>query len=103
NAAFREKTDVIVDALKQGEAVTVALRRSRVFSSRFLSMVAVAEEGGSLVEVLRQQVPVYRDEAERRLKALTATFTFLLWLLYAGFMVIAIFQVARIYLGALGL
>jgi type II secretory pathway component PulF len=103
NAAFVSRADVIALAVEQGETITVALGRAQVFPMDFLNMVAVGEEGGRLVEMLRHQATHYQEEAERRLKALTATLTFLIWLFYIVFMVMAILQLAGVYLGALGL
>jgi type II secretory pathway component PulF len=103
NAAFQERADAIVEAVTQGESLTEALTRGGVFPFEFLSMVAVAEEGGRLVPMMQHQARHYQDEAERRLKALTSSLTFAIWLGYAVFMVVAILALANNYLGALGL
>jgi type II secretory pathway component PulF len=102
NAAFQSKADVIARAVKKGEAMTVALSRGRIFPAEFLSMIAVAEEGGRLVEMMQHQAAHYREEGERRLKALTRALTFAIWLVYAVFMVSFIMQLAGNYLRALG-
>src|SRR5262249_47761861 len=49
NAAFVDRTPPIVEAVKSGEELTVALSRGQVFPADFLNMVAVGEEGGKLV------------------------------------------------------
>jgi type IV pilus assembly protein PilC len=103
NAAFRAQADVIAGGVQQGETLTVALSQAHVFPAEFLSMVAVGEEGGRVVEMLRHQAAHYQDEAERRLNALTSTLTFLIWLFYIVFMVTAILGLAGNYLKALGL
>jgi type IV pilus assembly protein PilC len=103
NGAFREQSDLMVAELERGETLTEALARGRVFPLEFLSMVAVGEEGGRVVEIMGHQAAHYQEEGERRLKALTATLTFLIWVFYVVFMVVAILGLAGNYLGALGL
>jgi general secretion pathway protein F len=101
NAAFQQQADVIVTAVNHGETLTDALMRGGVFPFEFLTMVAVAEEGGRLVAIMEHQARHYQEEGERRLKALTATVTFLIWAGYILFMVVAILSLAQNYLGAL--
>jgi type II secretory pathway component PulF len=60
-------------------------------------MVAVGEEGGRVPEVLRHQAEHYHDEASRRMRALVRTATFVVWLAYAIFTIIAIFTLAQRY------
>lgn len=103
NAAFTAQTDTITQAVKMGEPVTEALTRSRLFSVDFLSLVAVGEEGGRLPELMKQQSSYYHEEAARRLTIVTRLASLLVWLVYAGFMIWAIFNVAHVYLGALGM
>jgi type IV pilus assembly protein PilC len=102
NAAFARQGDAIIGAVEEGEDLTVALGRGRLFPLDFLGMVAVAEEGGRVVEIMRHQASYYHQEAGRRMQALTRSATGLIWLVYVVFMVVAIFQVAGIYFGALG-
>jgi type II secretory pathway component PulF len=66
-------------------------------------MVAVGEEGGRVPEVMRHQARHYHDEAQRRMTALTRIVTGAVWLAYAVIMALAIFKIAGMYLGALGL
>jgi type II secretory pathway component PulF len=103
NAAFQEQAEVIVASVKRGESVTEALTLGQIFPLEFLSMVAIGEQGGRLVEMMRHQAAHYQEEGERRMKGLTSRITFLIWLFYAVFMVVAILGLARNYLGALGL
>jgi type II secretory pathway component PulF len=102
NRAFANQADAVVAAVTEGEPLAVALSRGRWFPLEFLSMVAVGEEGGRVVEMMRHQAAHYQDEAGRRLTAATRTASGLIWLVYAVFMVLAIMSVARIYFGALG-
>jgi type II secretory pathway component PulF len=102
NAAFAAQAPTINESLKAGDDLTIALSRCRLFPQDFLNMVAVAEEGGRIPEMMRHQADYYYEEAGRRLTVLTKLATFGIWLVYAGFMVIAIFSIANIYLSALG-
>ena len=102
NAAFSAQTETITQAVKDGEPVVEALTRSRLFTTDFLSLVAMAEEGGRVPEVLRLQADYWNEEAALRLKITLRLASWIVWVLYAVFMVGAIFNVAQVYLGALG-
>src|SRR5262249_40047330 len=91
NAAYAARTDAVLAALEEGEPLTEALSRARIFPQDFLNMVAVGEEGGRVPEVLRHQAEHYHDEAGRRLGVLVRTATTCVWLAYATFTIIAIF------------
>jgi type II secretory pathway component PulF len=101
NAAFAARTDAVVKALKGGENLTLALSRAQIFPQDFLNMVAVAEEGGRVPEMMRHQAEHYHDEAGRRLRRLVRVAGGLVWVVYAAFMIIAIFQLAGRYLSLL--
>jgi type IV pilus assembly protein PilC len=101
NAAYLAQSEPVVQAVKDGEGLTQALGRCRLFPTAFLGMVAVGEEGGRVPEIMQHQAQYYYEEASRRLTALTRVATFGIWLLYAIFMIVAIFRIANMYLSAL--
>jgi type II secretory pathway component PulF len=101
NAAFVARTSVILDALRSGDDLAMALGASHIFPEDFVNIMAVAEESGRIPEVMRQQAKYYQDEASRRLTALTRGTAFLFYIGYIVFMVILIFHLAGSYLGAL--
>jgi type IV pilus assembly protein PilC len=102
NAAYMARTEMMVKSLEDGDDLAQALARSRIFPEEFQNIIAVAEEGGRIAEVLEQQAKFYQEEAGRRLAALTRAAGFGLWVLYAVFMVIAIMRIAGSYISALG-
>jgi type IV pilus assembly protein PilC len=102
NAAYVARTPIIVDALKAGDELTLALTKSKIFPEDFLHIVAVAEESGSISEVMQKQAEHYQEEAGRRLKTLARVAGFAVWALYAIFMVVMIIRLAGVYLSALG-
>lgn len=101
NAAFASKAEVITRAIKNGDDLTLAMTRGRIFSDEFINMVASGEEGGRVPEIMKHQAEYYFEEASRRLTTLTKLATMGVWLIYAIFMVVAIFKIASMYLGAL--
>lgn len=103
NGYFISKADVIAHALKTGETLTNALLQSNLFDEEFLNIVAAAEEGGRVPEMMRHQADYWHEEGARRLGTLARVATFAAWLLYAGFMIYAIFQIAGIYFSTLGI
>jgi type II secretory pathway component PulF len=102
NAAYASRTEEVAEMLRGGQDLTTALARTRLFPEEFLHMVAVAEEGGRVPEMMRHQMQHFNEEAERRLRALARAASMALWVVYAGLMVVAIFKIASIYLSALG-
>ena len=102
NAAYVKRGDAITEAIGDGEDLAVALGRGQIFPIDFLSMAAVGEEGGRVVEIMRHQAAHYHEEAVRRLKMLLGRLTALIWLAYVGFMLFAILSLAGVYLRPLG-
>ena len=103
NALFFSKADVIAAALKNGEPLTDALHQSQLFDEEFLHIVAAAEEGGRVPEMMQHQAEYWHEEASRRLTTLASLMTFGMWLCYAGFMIYMIFRIfTGAYLGVLG-
>ncbi len=70
NGAFVGRADTIVDSVKAGDELTVALGRGQVFPPDFLNMIAIAEESGRLDAVLEHQAAHYQDLAGRRARRL---------------------------------
>jgi type IV pilus assembly protein PilC len=102
NGAFIARTAMVVDALKEGDDLTLSLAKTRLFPEEFQNIVAVAEESGRVPEVMRKQAGYYQEEAGRRLTALTKAAGLAMYGLYIIFMVTAIFRLAANYFGALG-
>jgi type IV pilus assembly protein PilC len=100
NAAFADRTEVILESLRAGDDLTVALGRSRLFPEEFQNIVAVAEESGQVPESMRHQAQYYEEEAGRRMAILTRVAGFLVWLLVAVLIIVAIIRIFMIaYLG----
>ena len=95
--------DAVTQGIKAGRSLYEALADSGLFSEEFLQVIATAEEAGSIPEAMRQQARYYQEEAARRLTALAGAASMGLWVLYAGFMIWAIFRIANVYLSALGI
>jgi type IV pilus assembly protein PilC len=102
NAAFMVHEDRIVFMIKSGEEIAVALQQCPAFSQEFLEIIEVAEVSGQIPEVMIRQSEYYREEAARRLKTLARFAGHSVWAFVAIMMIIAIFKIANIYLGAIG-
>ncbi len=102
NAHYAAQGDVVVAALKSGKSLHEALVDSCLFSDDFLNLIASSEEGGRVPEMMRHQADYYSEETARKLTALTQVATTIVWLIYAGFVIYAIFKIAGVYLSALG-
>lgn len=102
NAAFVSRTEKVIEHLKEGEELTVALRSAGLFPDDFLHIVAVAEESGRLSEVMEHQTEHYEQEASRRLTVLNMMASGGVWLAVAIIMITVIFRIVTVvYLGPL--
>lgn len=102
NAAYAARAGKVTAALKKGEPLVTALTRLGLLPPEFIDLIATAEEGGTVPEMMRHQAEHYEEETTRRLTTLTRAASTALWLTYAGFVIYAIFSIAQLYLGALG-
>src|SRR5262249_37286893 len=84
NAAFRVRADQGKEAVRGGEDLSQSLSETGLFPQNFLDIVANAEEGGRVPEVMRHQSEYYADEARRRLTILTHAASAAIWLIVAG-------------------
>jgi type II secretory pathway component PulF len=101
NAAYAARADAVLSAIKKGDDLTLALGRAQIFPEEFLNMVAVAEEGGRVPEMMEHQARYYQEEASRRLQRLVRAIGGLVWVAYAVYMIAAIFQLYSIYFSQL--
>jgi type IV pilus assembly protein PilC len=102
NSAFLARAEQIETELHRGEDLTLALARSGLFPEDFLHMLAVAEESGTLDQVLAHQAEHYQEEAGRRLAALTSLAGYTVYGFVALVIIVAIFRIANWYIGLLG-
>lgn len=93
NAAFIAVFPRVETSLRQGHSITTSFGRGRIFPTRFLSAVGVAEESGRLPEIFRHQGEEYDDEARRRLGWLTRLSSGLVWLGVAAVIVSCIIHI----------
>jgi type IV pilus assembly protein PilC len=99
NAAYEAATEPIVDSIRNGEDLSVALARPPLFPIDFQNIMATAEEGGRLTEVLEHQADYYQDEAARKLTIFTQLASWGVWVLVAALIIFAIFRIALVYIG----
>jgi type II secretory pathway component PulF len=99
NEAFALRADQVKEALRDGEDLAQALSETGIFPQNFLDILANAEEGGRVPEVMRHQAEFYADEARRRLTILTHVASGAIWLIVSGML---IFMIFRLYLGVYG-
>ncbi|HLJ95601.1 MAG TPA: type II secretion system F family protein [Gemmataceae bacterium] len=93
NDAFAVRAERAMVAVKEGEDLAQALRETRVFPEDFLDILANAEEGGRVPEVMEHQMEHYTEESRRRLSILTHTASGMIWLAVAGTLIFLIFSI----------
>jgi type IV pilus assembly protein PilC len=102
NSAFTAHAEQMATELRGGEEVTPTLAKSGLFPEDFLHMIAIAEESGTLDQVLAHQAEHYQEESGRRLAALTSLAGYAVYGFVALVIIIAIFRIANWYIGSLG-
>ena len=100
--AFEQGLDEAQAAVKRGGSLRDALGLCRHVPPELLDMIAMAEEGGTIPETMKQQSQYYRETARDRLTLLTMFASGLIWLMVAVFIIVCIFRIAMIYINALG-
>lgn len=95
NAAFEDRAERAVSAVKAGEDLTHALGRTGVFPEDFLRILQTAEESGRLTDVMRQQEEHYNEEAGRRLAILTGVASYGVWIFVGGLIIFTIFRIYK--------
>lgn len=101
NPAFVANGDAVISSLKAGHSLFESLALHGLFPEDFLNVVANAEEGGRLTDVMRQQSALYEEEASRRLARVSMAASATVWILVGGLIILAIFRLASVYLNAL--
>jgi type IV pilus assembly protein PilC len=94
NAAYESREELVRAQIKGGEDLTDALREASVFPPEFLDIMANAEEGGRVPEVMRHQAEYYEDEARRKLTILSQTAS---WGVYGIVAMLLIFMIFRFW------
>jgi type IV pilus assembly protein PilC len=101
NAAFENAVPTATSTVKAGDDVTLALKNTGLFPPDFLRIVEVAEESGTISEVMKQQAGHYNEEATRHLKFLTGVAGYAVWVFVAACIIFAIFRLYSTYLSGL--
>lgn len=103
NSAFIRGTDRAIEVVKRGRELADAIEASGApFPDEFREMIVMGEETGNMPEVMERLAVRYREEAERRLRTAAQMTSYCVYGLVAIMIIIAIFKVASIYIGALG-
>lgn len=103
NDAFAVRAEEVKVAVRGGDDLAQALRETGVFPEDFLDILANAEEGGRVPEVMQHQTEHYADEARRRLTIFTHAASAGIWLMVAGTIIFLIFRIALSIYGPGGL
>jgi type IV pilus assembly protein PilC len=99
---LQNSADTALNSIKKGEPLRVALANCPQLPADFLDMLGIAEEGGTIPEMMKHQARYYRDIGRERMRSLSGVASGGIWLLVAIFIVINIFRIFLTYLGALG-
>lgn len=70
NRYISKKFETVIDEVKQGEALSVAIQRTGIFESMFTSIIYVGEESGALDSILTKSAAFYKEEADEAITRL---------------------------------
>jgi type IV pilus assembly protein PilC len=101
NGAFIQATPRVWNDVQNGEFLGDALESTRLFPQDFIEMVKIAESSGTVPEELARMSPEFEDDARRKLSTLASVLGWSVWCCVALFVIVLIFRVASIYIGAL--
>jgi type IV pilus assembly protein PilC len=103
NSAFMAGEGRAVEVVKKGNELSEALITSRApFPEEFREMIRMGEETGNMSEVMERLAIRYREESERRMKTAAQITSYAIYGMVAIIIIIAIFKIAGLYIGALG-
>lgn len=102
NSAYAAQSEEIEGELRHGRDLTAALTDSRFFPEEFQHMLDVAEESGTLDQILAHQTEHYQEESGRRLDVLTSLAGYGVYSFVGLIIIVAIFRIANWYIGLLG-
>lgn len=103
DSTLRAGGDEAIAAVKKGKTLHQALALCPRLPGEFLDMIAIAEEGGTVPEMMKHQAKYYRDLSRDKLAFFAKAAGFAVWLVVAIFIIVNIFRIAAIYLNALGI
>jgi type IV pilus assembly protein PilC len=101
NGAFVAAAPIAVEAVKGGDDLTLSLAKTNLFTTEFLHIMEVAEESGTLAEVMQRQADHYDDEASRRLKTLTSVAGGAVYFFVGACIVFAIIRLYSFYISGI--
>lgn len=101
NSAFEAGGAIAETTVAEGDDLALALSRTGLFPEEFERIVAVAEESGTLSEVMKHQGDHYYEEASRRMAVLTSVAGYGVWGMTGLFIVVFIFRIYGSYLNLL--
>ena len=70
NLYISKKFETVIDEVKQGETLSVAIQRTGIFESMFTSIIYVGEESVALDTILTKSANFYKEEADEAITRL---------------------------------
>jgi type II secretory pathway component PulF len=99
NTAFAAQAETVQGSVRSGEELAAALGSGGLFPKGFIDILANAEEGGRISEVMQHQADFYEEEVRRRLTILSRAAS---WGVYAAISCFLVFMILRIALSIYG-
>ena len=101
NGAFIGATPQVLDMVREGDDLTIALHATGLFPQDYLELVRVGEATGTVPEQLERLSPQLEDQARRSLAGMTSALAWVIWSLVAVLIVFIIFRIMTNYISIL--
>jgi type II secretory pathway component PulF len=88
-----ESSQAALDAIKKGDPLHAALGYCPQLPPEFVQMIAVAEEGGTIPEMMKHQARHYRELGRERMRSVSVVASMAIWILVAAFIIFMIFRI----------
>lgn len=87
--------------IESGQDITSALASTGVFPSELLDHVSVGEQSGRLAETMQRLSKEYQERAASAISFISQVAGYLIWLLVVTLIVVLIFRLFSMYIGAI--
>ncbi len=92
----------VIDEVKQGSPMSLAIAKTEIFEGMFTSMIYVGEESGALDEILEKTADYYEEEADAAVKRLVALLEPLMIIIMGGAIGVCLAGIFPLLYGGIG-
>ena len=92
----------VIDEVKQGSPMSLAIAKTEIFEGMFTSMIYVGEESGALDEILEKTADYYEEESDAAVKRLVSLLEPLMIIIMGGAIGVCLAGIFPLLYGGIG-